>query len=621
MDKNYKNIDLSDVYLHPEILERLVKLGLVVYSVPHSKHSLNICHCFKFHDCGSEIQSLKEVASGCDIFIDKLDSYEIQVSWISDDIESYRTGEASNIFKQILDLIPKEMSWAKLLSPLKSKTKGSYPKRTLGIFEHDSLRIISSHAFRKLQNKTQVIPMCNNDLVHNRLTHSIEVATVGKKLARMFADYAWETYITIDEVEQIRVLLNCGVERGSIKEIFINSVSDIVYAACLIHDIGNPPYGHQGEKALKETYEELIATKEYKDTLGELAHEYPDIFKIESNAQTIRLLANNKDIDLTYATLAASIKYPRLYNLNESIYKKFNIYESEQKLFKSIISQCDLKYISNNEIARHPLVYLVEAADDICYSLFDFEDFVNLGLISQDVYCNTLINIILPNLDAPLAKKTNGNTIEDKRCNYKKLIQRLDVDDAFSKLRSDSLFQLMQNALYAINNKYENIMSGNYTIENKLLNKTGKINGLLDIYSSIMENSIKQDGFARSNSTLKEHSIIFGYNNLAVLKNSLGGYEVMSELLKSHIIALHSLDSLKSQMILLTMPDKYLHEDLREALVKRNAKSWVEVLSRKDKPAQVRLLNDYLTGLTDTEALKLFKHLKGHELVAKPYAR
>jgi dGTP triphosphohydrolase len=184
-----------------------------------------------------------------------------------------------------------------------------------------------------------------------------------------------------------------------------------------------------------------------------------------------------------------------------------------------------------------------------------------------------------------------------------------------SKLRSEALFQLILNAFHAFKEKYDYIITGTYTIDNQLLNAKGKINGLLDIYAAIMANHPVKDRFAKSNTGLKKHSVTAGYNNIAVLKNSLGGYEVMSELLKTHIAALHNLNKLQSQMILLTAPTEFIHKSIHDSLNKRDARSWVEILSPQQQIEQIRLLNDYLTGLTDNAALRLFRHLKGHEQV------
>ena len=512
-----------------------------------------------------------------------------------------------------------KMPWAKLINPTKSKKQTIDQEYVRTTFEHDAMRIVSSASFRKLQDKTQAIPLSDNDMVHNRLTHTIEVAAVGKKLARMVADYVWDNHIEITDKNAIASIFKCDPTNQSLtKEVFINNVADIVEAACLIHDLGNPPFGHQGEGALSETYDDLANLPEYGETLVRLAKAQPDIFKIEGNAQTLRSIANNKSIDLTYATLAVSIKYPCVYHQGNSIYKKFNVYQSEQELFNKIMINCGIVLLQNHEYARHPLVYLVEAADDICYSLFDFEDFVHLGFVSEEVYCGTLINIILSDQSSVIATKTHGGNLSEKRIHYKQDLyanNQLSFIDIVSKLRSEAIFQMMLNAFDVFQQKYEYIISGIYTIENQLLSNKGKIHGLLDIYATLTQDEQDVDAIDHANQALKKYSVNYGYNNIAVLKNSLGGYEVMSGLLKTYIAALHNLNKLKSQMVLFTIPEMYLSDKLRVVLSKRDAISWVDVLSDEQQIEQIQWLNDYLTGLTDNAALRLFRHMKGHEQI------
>lgn len=609
MTTNTNNI--IPLNLHPITCNRLTKLY-----IPASTNTDGKYHSFRFPNNNLDIGLLKEPAKLKHIFINEQDNGYVEVLWFANDKTKYQSAETIELFNQIIDLIPASMSWAKLISPNKSKAQKDKNEYIRNVFEHDISRIVHSVPFRKLQNKTQVIPLSDNDLVHNRLTHSIEVSAVGRRMAREIADYAWENYVDLDDHSLIAETFRSGGHEST-KEIFMNNVADIVSAACLIHDIGNPPFGHQGEAALQETYDDLIRLPEYSATLGKLTTVQPNIFKIEGNAQTIRLLAENKNINLTYATLATSIKYPRTYNKANSIYKKFNIYESELELFNNILKNCGIPLANESDYSRHPLVYLVEAADDICYSLFDFEDFVHLEFISEDNYINILIEFILPNMISPKAKKVKGETIEDKRANYKQYILASDTNFAniTSLLRTEAMNQLILNATYAFKEKYEFILSGVYTRQNGLLNAKGKINGLLDIYEQIMLKRPLNDTFSNSNDKLKSHSVISGYNNMNVLKNSLGGYEVMSELLKTLIVALHNLHKLKSQMVLSSIPENYLLNEIKLVLQKRNCVSWADALSDDQQIKQIRLLNDYLTGLTDNAALSLFKHIKAHEQI------
>lgn len=282
------------------------------------------------------------------------------------------------------------MNWEQLLS---LKRFGDKEKRNrldqdetrLG-FEVDYDRIIFSDSFRSLQDKTQVVPLSKTDFVHTRLTHSLEVSVVARSLGRIVGEQLLKKYPIL-------------VEKGY----KMNDFGAIVASAALAHDIGNPPFGHSGEKAIGEYFKNGNGQK-YK---GELTKkQWQDLIDFEGNANGFKILTESKNgvnggLRLSYATLGSFIKYPKeslpKKPTNEIADKKFGVFQSELPFFNELAKELGLIESRNNdEIAykRHPLAYLVEAADDICYTIIDFEDGINLGLIDEDFALEYLIKLV-----------------------------------------------------------------------------------------------------------------------------------------------------------------------------------------------------------------------------------
>ncbi len=283
------------------------------------------------------------------------------------------------------------MNWEQLLSLKrygdKNKRLRKEQNETRLGFEVDYDRIIFSSAFRSLQDKTQVIPLSKTDFVHTRLTHSLEVSVVGRSLGRLAGQRILEKHPHLKTIHGYQM----------------NDFGAIVAAAALAHDIGNPPFGHSGEKAIGE-YFSYGNGKRFKKQLS--IEEYQDLIKFEGNANGFRILTEDRPgipggIRLSYATLGAFIKYPKeslphrpTRNIGD---KKFGIFQSEKKIFKEIAEELGLPQVRTGDhvaFARHPLAFLVEAADDICYTIIDFEDGINLGLIDEDYALEYLIKLV-----------------------------------------------------------------------------------------------------------------------------------------------------------------------------------------------------------------------------------
>ena len=333
------------------------------------------------------------------------------------------------------------MKWEELLS---LKRQGDTFKRLrkeqddtrLG-FEVDYDRIIFSSAFRSLQDKTQVIPMSKTDFVHTRLTHSLEVSVVGRSIGRLVGKKIIEKYPYLNEIH--------GYE--------MNDFGAIVAAASLAHDIGNPPFGHSGEKAIGE-YFSIGNGQKYKAKLTD--KQWQDLIDFEGNANGFSVLTSSRPgneggLRISYATLGAFMKYPK-----ESLPKKptsaiadkkYGFFQSDVAFFKEVASE--LGMISNKSgkvvgFERHPLAYLVEAADDICYTIIDFEDGINLGLVSEDYALEYLINLVKDSIDS---KKYNTLTSKEDRISYLRAI-------AIGSLINDAVNVFIENEEAILNGKF-----------------------------------------------------------------------------------------------------------------------------------------------------------------------
>jgi len=277
------------------------------------------------------------------------------------------------------------MDWLQLLNPNRLGQQSAAPhSASRSQFERDYDRIIFSHPFRRLQDKTQVVPLPEDDFVHTRLTHSLEVSSVGRSLGKKVGEIILQKYSDL-------------VDNGYTS----NDFGAIVAAAALAHDIGNPPFGHSGEDAISEFFLHTEAGKRIKEVVNE--KEWADLTAFEGNAQGFRLfnLANNKGIQLTYSTLAAFSKYPHASKLEKKIagrksQKKYGFFQSEAYHFDELARALALNSLSEKEgnWVRHPLAFLVEAADDICYHIIDLEDGCRLGWVPFEEARDLLAGIL-----------------------------------------------------------------------------------------------------------------------------------------------------------------------------------------------------------------------------------
>ncbi len=409
------------------------------------------------------------------------------------------------------------MQWEQLLS---LKRQGDTSKRLrieqddtrLG-FEVDYDRIVFSAAFRSLQDKTQVIPLSKTEFVHTRLTHSLEVSVVGRSIGRLVGKQVLEKHPHLATVHGYKM----------------NDFGAIVAAAALAHDIGNPPFGHSGEKAIGE-YFTIGNGKQYKEQLSN--KEWQDLIDFEGNANGFSVLTSSREgnegaLRISYATLGAFMKYPK-----ESLPKKpttkicdkkYGFFQQDKSFFEEVGKELGLiKNKTGNDIGfeRHPLAYLIEAADDICYTIIDFEDGINLGLIQEEFALEYLIKLVKNGIDS---KKYNSLTTKEDRISY---------------LRALAIGSLIQDAVKIFMENEEAILSGNFP--NALMDKSQYAAQMNDIIQISVKNV---------------------YQSREVIEKEIVGYKVITTLLDKFCTAYNNKiegnASNYDNLILKVLPERY----------------------------------------------------------------
>ena len=379
------------------------------------------------------------------------------------------------------------MNWEQLLSLRRQgdsskRIRNEQDETRLG-FDVDYDRIIFSPEFRSLQDKTQVIPLSSTDFVHTRLTHSLEVSVVARSLGRKVGVKILEKYPSLETIHGYKA----------------NDFGSIVAAAALAHDIGNPPFGHSGEKAIGHFFKNGSG-KNYKSELT--PKQYQDLCDFEGNANGFKILTQDVKgrpggLRLSYATLGAFTKYPKgslpIKPNSHIAFKKYGFFQSESETFSLLAKELGLLKLEDSTetlYSRHPLAYLVEAADDICYTIIDFEDGINLGLIEEDYALEYLIKLVKDNIQTD---KYNSLTNKKARVSY---------------LRALAIGTLIDDAVSLFIENEASILDGSFGVS--LLEKSR--------YKAQMDDIIKL-------------SIDKVYNSDEVIDKELSGFEVINELL------------------------------------------------------------------------------------------
>ncbi len=330
------------------------------------------------------------------------------------------------------------MRWLDLLSTLRIGSKKQNSELARSPFHKDYDRIIFSQSFRQLNRKTQVHPLTQHDGIHTRLTHSLEVSCIGRSLGMLAA-------------EKIKDDLPVWISPAD--------VGAIIQAACLAHDIGNPPFGHAGEYAIREWFDDASHTDFLKDLSPE---QEADVRQFEGNAQGLRLLTkidyhpDDGGMRLTYATLGAYLKYPWLSktiasqgDTPASQRAKFGCYQSEKEILKQIAKQLGLIQLDEYHYCRHPLTYLLEAADDICYALIDLEDGISLNMLSYDEVEPVFLNLI-GDYGIPTELNMPFSTWQQKIAALRGRVMKRIVDEvttAFARHQQEILMGQLQGSL------------------------------------------------------------------------------------------------------------------------------------------------------------------------------
>ena len=424
-------------------------------------------------------------------------------------------------------------------------------------FQRDFDRIIFSSAFRRLQNKTQVFPLPGSVFVHNRLTHSLEVSSVGRSLGSLAGEFIvqnFENELTEDS-----------------KNFYLYNLNNVIAAACLCHDIGNPAFGHSGEDAIASFFEKNESELKPKFT----EKEWADLVNFEGNANAIRILTHKqtgKDeggTQLTYTTLASIAKYPceaiakKKGHVNR---KKFGFFQSEKQTFLNIANATKMMVESEEPtiFKRHPFVWLVEAADDICYNIIDMEDAHRLGIIST-ADCENLFMDLIQSVNEKDAKRS-----------AEKLLLFSNKNERISYLRAKVINALINKSTELYQQHFSEILDGT-------LNKA-----LLDIFKSESESFQEVERFSIEK--------IYGHRSVVEIENA--GYNVMYELLNHFIPPIIKEKSERKgfeKKALQLIPSQFIYED---------GTVYEKVLG----------VLDFVSGMTDNFATDLYRKIKGIDI-------
>jgi dGTPase len=446
------------------------------------------------------------------------------------------------------------MQWTQLINPARTgeATASSTPwDEARSPFEQDFDRIVFSHPFRSLQDKTQVFPLPKTEFVHNRLTHSLEVASVGRSLGKQAGKAILQRHAD---------LRNTGIT--------ISDFGAITAAAALMHDIGNPPFGHAGESAISQFFVEQAA--DIKPLVSE--KEWHDLVNFEGNAQGFRLVNKNRyqGLQLTMATQGAFTKYPREAHITSrdearKSQKKYGFLQAHKSAFTDVAGQLGLRFLGNTHSAvwcRHPLAFLVEAADDICYSIIDLEDGTNLGLLPYTHTEELLAGIL-------------GDSFQKKKIDVVSGIK-----EKLGLLRALAINELVRQCVEVFTAQEEAIRSGDF--DKALTDKVPAWQALKEIQKVSVEKI---------------------YRSELVLRKEVAGFEVISGLLGAFCMPVLQMSNQQEGTWKAKSLYRLLPIDIR-AEIESAGSTYLCLLS----------LLDYISGLTDSAALNLYRNIKGISL-------
>ncbi len=442
------------------------------------------------------------------------------------------------------------MKWQSLISNKRFGQELKHAERhdDRSEFKRDYDRLIFSAPFRRLQNKTQVFPLPGSIFVHNRLTHSLEVASVGMSLGMDVSTVLCERHPEL---------------RGTLFE----QIGTIVSAACLAHDMGNPPFGHSGERAIQTFFTEG-AGNYLQSRLSKRF--WDDITHFEGNANAFRLLThrfNGRRIGgfvMTYATLASIVKYPFASSLAGS-HGKFGFFSSEEETYIKVADELEITKLSQPDepirYARHPLVYLVEAADDICYEIMDIEDAHKLKILSFEETAHLLMGFFDEETQRHIKQRIADEGLTD---NNEKVVY----------MRACAVGKLENKCVEAFVANEEAILNGTFE------------GSLIDHIDETQRQAYKHC------STLSYQRI---YHSKPVLDVELAGYKIMQTLMETMIEAAVNPERFYSQQLLRRFSSQY---DIQSP----------------DLETRIMAVIDYISGMTDVYALEIYQKINGISL-------
>jgi len=442
------------------------------------------------------------------------------------------------------------MNWQQLISNKRLGQEHKHPERhdDRTEFKRDYDRLIFSAPFRRLQNKTQVFPLPGSIFVHNRLTHSLEVSSVGMSLGNDVA----------------RLLTQRHPE---LRDTLFAEIGQIVSAACLAHDMGNPPFGHSGEKAIQTYFTEGPGLNLQR----EVSHQFwDDITHFEGNAYAFRLLTHqfkgrrSGGFVMTYSMLASIVKYP--YSSSSPSKKgKFGFLNSERDIYRRIADELGIICISQPgeplKYVRHPLVYLVEAADDICYEIMDIEDAHKLKILSYDETAQLMLGFFDEEKQQRILHRITDEGLTD---NNEKVVY----------LRACVIGDLERECVRVFCDHEEQLLSG--TFEGSLIDHIAE--PLRQAYQTCADLSVKRI-----------------YKSRPVLDVELSGYKIMETLMEHFIEAAHYPDRFYSKQLISRVSSQY-------------------EIDSPDLETRLMAVIDYISGMTDVYALDVYQKICGISL-------
>ena len=462
-----------------------------------------------------------------------------------------------------------KMNWQQLYSPLRTGSSGA-SRATAGVagadrrtsFLRDYDRIIFSSAFRRLQNKTQVFPLPGPVFVHNRLTHSLEVASVGRSLGKAVGDALAERHAANGE---------------EFREFYKYELPSVIAAGCLAHDIGNPPFGHSGEDAIRNFFRGLDGEggRRFKEELT--SNQQRDFLFFEGNANAFRTLTHHFSektpggFRLTYATLASIVKYPadslNGFNKQQLATKKSGFFDSEIGTYQAIADELGIPRLDPDKhtYARHPFVYLVEAADDICYRVIDFEDAHRLHIISID----TIKELFLSFFD-----EEEGYDARDR---VEKVFHDINDDNQKVQFLRAKLINLL---IYRVRDIF---MAGEELLLEGMLERS-----LIDYLPAREMELMKK---------IDAYSVQHIYNHRSVVEIEIAGYNVIGGMLKEFFGAVLHPGNAKSEKLLQLIPRQFV-------ITGEAGRLYYDIQS----------VVDFIAGMTDLYAVDLYRKITGMAL-------